>query len=288
MSVLRQRVDLSWLRGHTYLFSVILTTHLVASLAYCQSPYPDLHVPGIHVEVKNAVNQYVGDLRITGYVRNQGAEFKYNGKVLLYRGNQLLTTMPFGKIPIGSGVNIVYDIGESCSNGPSALPGYLVRIEYDSGIQAPEKEIDRYFDNNELTVDPIVICAKIKDAFIPMYRTNLLACVNQYRQANGSPPLALDPCFNTAAQGHHDWMNGPGLYSHIGKNNSSPLDRCMAAGCNCTSSHVENIFSGGTNWKEPCDAWMNSEGHRRNMLDPSYTRAGIGCGYTRMTMVFDK
>ncbi len=57
-----------------------------------------------------------------------------------------------------------------------------------------------------------------------------------------------------------------------------PWDRVTALGYGY-SAIAENIFAGSSNAQTAFDAWMNSTGHRDNMLNPAYTEIGIGYRY---------
>ncbi|MGA4838463.1 CAP domain-containing protein [Streptomyces sp. G45] len=103
----------------------------------------------------------------------------------------------------------------------------------------------------------------------------VLALTNGHRAAAGLGPLAPDPRLAAAAQGHSADMVARGFYAHTAPDGSEPWDRAAAAG----STHRrigENIACGQRSPTEVVTGWMNSPGHRANILKPSFTHLGVG------------
>ncbi|MCD9877783.1 CAP domain-containing protein [Streptomyces guryensis] len=98
---------------------------------------------------------------------------------------------------------------------------------------------------------------------------------NRERARAGLPPLATDPLLTTAAQAHSVDMVARAFYSHTSPEGSRPWDRAAAAGAR-QRSIGENIACGQRSPAEVVDGWMNSPGHRANILKPDFTHIGIG------------
>ena len=79
----------------------------------------------------------------------------------------------------------------------------------------------------------------------------------------------------TAAQGHSDEMARTGVMSHDSADGSTPWDRMAAAGYT-GGTLAENVAAGQATAQQVMDSWMNSEGHRANILNCSYTDIGDG------------
>ncbi|MEU6146753.1 CAP domain-containing protein [Streptomyces sp. NPDC047081] len=94
-------------------------------------------------------------------------------------------------------------------------------------------------------------------------------------RAAGLPPLAVDPLLTTAAQAHSADMVARAFYSHTSPEGSQPWDRAAAAG-STRRSIGENIACGQRSPAEVVEGWMNSPGHRANILKPDFTHIGIG------------
>ncbi|MDN3024343.1 CAP domain-containing protein [Streptomyces sp. S.PB5] len=98
---------------------------------------------------------------------------------------------------------------------------------------------------------------------------------NGERARHGLPPLAVDPHLTTAAQAHSADMIARSFYSHTSPDGSRPWDRAAAAGAR-RRSIGENIACGQRSAAEVVEGWMNSPGHRANILKPDFTHIGIG------------
>jgi uncharacterized protein YkwD len=103
----------------------------------------------------------------------------------------------------------------------------------------------------------------------------VLRLTNAERMAAGLRPLAADPLLTVAAQGHSADMVARAFYAHTSPDGGEPWHRASAAG----STHRaigENIACGQRTPAEVVDGWMNSPGHRANILKPSFTHLGTG------------
>ncbi|ADI12251.1 hypothetical protein SBI_09133 [Streptomyces bingchenggensis BCW-1] len=101
------------------------------------------------------------------------------------------------------------------------------------------------------------------------------ALTNAERAAAGLPPLAPDPNLTVAAQRHSEDMVARDFYSHTAPEGSQPWDRAAAAGCRHRGIG-ENIACGQRTPSEVVRGWMNSPGHRANILKPEFSHIGIG------------
>lgn len=85
----------------------------------------------------------------------------------------------------------------------------------------------------------------------------ILKETNAQRASHGLKPLALDPALVQSARQHAAWMCSTGNFTHTSK------------------SVGENIALGQQSAKEALGDWMNSSGHRANILSGEYTRIGV-------------
>ncbi|MFE6409190.1 CAP domain-containing protein [Streptomyces sp. NPDC057837] len=102
---------------------------------------------------------------------------------------------------------------------------------------------------------------------------------NRARTRAGLPPLAVDPLLTAAARAHSADMVARAFYAHTAPDGSRPGDRAAAAGSTLRAIG-ENIACGQRSPADVVEGWMNSPGHRANILRPEFTRIGIGfaCG----------
>jgi uncharacterized protein YkwD len=109
----------------------------------------------------------------------------------------------------------------------------------------------------------------------PSMVSEVLALVNQHRLEAGCGPLQLNPQLTTAAQLHSEDMGRTGRVSHIGSNGSTFGERIKATGY-VYSRAAENVAAGQSSAQSVMAAWMNSAGHRTNILNCNYVHIGIG------------
>ncbi|MEV8540610.1 CAP domain-containing protein [Streptomyces sp. NPDC051572] len=98
---------------------------------------------------------------------------------------------------------------------------------------------------------------------------------NAERARAGLRALAVDPLLAAAAQAHSTDMVVRAFYSHTSPDGSQPWDRAAAAGSR-RRTIGENIACGQRSAAEVVEGWMNSPGHRANILKPDFTHIGIG------------
>ena len=109
----------------------------------------------------------------------------------------------------------------------------------------------------------------------PSYLTELLELTNAERQQVGLSPLTLSPTLSNAAQRPAEDLVRSGDFSHTGSDGSQPSDRALEAGYPCRYVG-ENIAAGSSTASMTMQQWMNSAGHRDNILKPEYTEVGFG------------
>ncbi|MEM6400315.1 MAG: CAP domain-containing protein [Cyanobacteria bacterium P01_D01_bin.116] len=101
---------------------------------------------------------------------------------------------------------------------------------------------------------------------------------NSYRSEHGLQPLSLNLNLSQSAQTHSQDMALSDFFSHTGSDGSRVSDRTKSAGYE--SSYVgQNIAAGYITAEEVVRGWMNSPGHRENILNPDYQEIGIGYYY---------
>ena len=103
----------------------------------------------------------------------------------------------------------------------------------------------------------------------------VLDLTNAARRDQGCSPLTPDDSLVEASGAHASDMVRRHYLDHTNPDGKDPGDRMKAAGFN-GSGWGENIAAGYTSAERVFAAWMNSEGHRDNILNCKFTRIGIG------------
>ncbi|MFF2504704.1 CAP domain-containing protein [Streptomyces sp. NPDC058067] len=104
--------------------------------------------------------------------------------------------------------------------------------------------------------------------------SQVLALVNQERAKVGCTPVTANGGLGNLAENFSDDMAARGFFDHTDPDGKTPWDRAKKAGI--TDLGGENIARGQADAKAVMNAWMNSAGHRANILNCSYKTIGIG------------
>jgi uncharacterized protein YkwD len=154
---------------------------------------------------------------------------------------------------------------------------------------------------------------------IPELEQRIHLLINEQRQANGISVLSFDPQLSLIARGHSQDMATRNYFEHDTPEGLTFSDRYKQAGYNCQtqfdvtgnsymiSGGGENIFQNNlynsveyTNgypthydWNDmsalansTVDGWMNSQGHKKNILTPYFQNEGIGVAISNDSKVY--
>ncbi|SFD00219.1 CAP domain-containing protein [Streptomyces aidingensis] len=102
----------------------------------------------------------------------------------------------------------------------------------------------------------------------------VLRLVNEARAEAGCRPLAPDTGLDGLAKAFSQDMAARNFFDHVDPDGRTPWDRAEARGI--TSLGGENIARGQQNAAAVMESWMNSEGHRANILNCDFTTLGVG------------
>ncbi|MEV1066230.1 sigma-70 family RNA polymerase sigma factor [Streptomyces sp. NPDC050263] len=105
--------------------------------------------------------------------------------------------------------------------------------------------------------------------------SQVIALVNKERATAGCGALTADALLRKAAQGHSDDMAARDFFDHIDPDGVDPGQRVTAAGYRW-STYGENIAKGQQTAESVMTSWMNSEGHRANILNCDFKNIGVG------------
>ncbi|MFK4088616.1 CAP domain-containing protein [Kribbella sp. NPDC020789] len=103
----------------------------------------------------------------------------------------------------------------------------------------------------------------------------VLTLTNAERAKAGCGPLRTNSALIKAAEAHASDMVDHHYFAHDSQDGRSPFDRMKAAGFK-GGAMAENIAVGYSSPAAVVKGWMNSPGHRANILNCSYTMLGVG------------
>lgn len=107
---------------------------------------------------------------------------------------------------------------------------------------------------------------------------DVLDLINKERIANSLPPLAWNQKVADMARQHSKDMSWNNYFNHRGLDGKMVTDRAEAFGINWQMIGENIAMVGG--FSDPIqhvvEGWMNSPGHRKNILEPRWKESGIG------------
>ena len=120
-----------------------------------------------------------------------------------------------------------------------------------------------------------VLTVPTKDDRIAGVEAEVVRLVNVERQNRGLPPLTIDRELSQIARYKAQDMHDGGYFSHQSPTYGSPFEMIRSFGLTYRTAG-ENIARGYASAAEVVNAWMNSTGHRANILNEGFTKIGIG------------
>jgi len=104
----------------------------------------------------------------------------------------------------------------------------------------------------------------------------VLELTNAERARYMLSPLQWCTHLGAAAREHSVDMAIHNRLDHDGTDGSSPWDRIVRIGVSFSGTMAENVAAGQQTAEDVVASWMNSEGHRANILSPNLTYLGVG------------
>ena len=120
----------------------------------------------------------------------------------------------------------------------------------------------------------LLLLAPVDSTSNEITTANVLAAMNEYRAEQGLPPLREDPRLRQAAEDRVKHMEELGYWSHSAPDGMSPFVWLVARDY-AYSSAAENLAAGFETVHVLVDAWMESPGHRANILTREFADCGI-------------
>ncbi|EJL44124.1 CAP domain-containing protein [Brevibacillus agri] len=99
--------------------------------------------------------------------------------------------------------------------------------------------------------------------------------VNQERAKAGLAPVTMDAALSKVALAKAADMSNNNYFDHTSPTYGSPFDMMKQFGISYMTAG-ENIAMGQRSPQEVMTQWMNSEGHRKNIMNPAFTKIGVG------------
>ena len=178
---------------------------------------------------------------------------------------------------IGVLASLSLAIGASAATTHTVAAGdtmWKIAVKYEVGL-SEIKNANTHISNPDLIYPGQVISIPTVNSAVTNYENEVVRLVNEIRVKNGLHKLTADWELSRVARYKSQDMKDNKYFSHTSPVYGSPFDMMKSFGITYRSA-AENIAKGQSTPQAVVNAWMNSSGHRKNILGSSYTRIGVG------------
>lgn len=151
---------------------------------------------------------------------------------------------------------------------------WKIAVKYQVGL-SEIKSANPQIKNPDLIYPGQKINIPLNDSSVLSYEEEVVRLVNEIRVQNGLKPLTHDWELSRVARYKSQDMKDNGYFSHTSPVYGSPFQMIKNFGITFKSAG-ENIAKGYSTPQAVVNGWMNSSGHRANILNASFTHIGVG------------
>ncbi len=179
-----------------------------------------------------------------------------------------------GKQIVADGYDFAFEGEESFQRNYPAPPLVTPTVVEEIAVTGPSLEVE--------ALPKIPAPPGCNATFNRTYESKILRLINKERAKHKLGKLSVNAKLYTAARKHSLDMACNNYFSHDSPDGTTPFDRIRDAGYNYRIA-AENLYAGNGSYNNPAkavEAWMNSEGHRKNILTAELKHIGISYVYT--------
>ena len=151
---------------------------------------------------------------------------------------------------------------------------WKIAVKYEVGL-SEIKSANKQIVNPNLIYPGQVLNIPKTDDTVVNYENEVIRLVNEIRIKNRLNPLTADWELSRVARYKSQDMKDNNYFSHTSPVYGSPFNMMKNFGISYKSA-AENIAKGQKTPQAVVNSWMNSSGHRANILNPSYKKIGVG------------
>lgn len=151
---------------------------------------------------------------------------------------------------------------------------WRIAVKHQVGI-SELKAANPQIVNPDLIYPGQILAVPTKDGTATGFEGEVVRLVNIEREKAGLGPLVPNWELARVARYKSEDMKNKGYFSHTSPTYGSPFQMMRSFGISFRSAG-ENIARGQTTPAAVVKAWMSSNGHRANILNPSFTHIGVG------------
>ena len=151
---------------------------------------------------------------------------------------------------------------------------WKIAVKYEVGL-SEIKSANPHIKNPDLIYPGQILNIPTVDSSVTSYEREVVRLVNVERTKRGLSELTYDWELSRVARIKSQDMHDNRYFSHTSPTYGSPFDMMKSFGIKYRSAG-ENIARGQATPAAVVNAWMNSSGHRANILNSSFTHIGVG------------
>ncbi|MBR6524074.1 MAG: SafA/ExsA family spore coat assembly protein [Clostridia bacterium] len=151
---------------------------------------------------------------------------------------------------------------------------WKIAVKYEAGL-SEIRDANPQVTNANLIYPGQVLNIPTVDAEVLEFENEIVRLVNEIRKENGLNTLTHDWELSRVARYKSQDMKDKKYFAHNSPTYGTPYQMMTSFGITYRSAG-ENLSQGYSSPKVVVNAWMNSAGHRKNILNPSYTKIGVG------------
>lgn len=171
----------------------------------------------------------------------------------------------------------VFVISTSAATTHTVVSGdsmWKIAVKYQVGL-SEIKAANPHISNPDLIYPGQVLTIPTTDSSVLSYEKEVVRLVNEIRVQNGLKELTYNWELSRVARYKSQDMKDNRYFSHTSPVYGTPFQMMKDFGITYRSAG-ENIARGQRSPQAVVNAWMNSSGHRANILNTSFTQIGVG------------
>lgn len=174
-------------------------------------------------------------------------------------------------------IAVMFLLNVSAATSHTVVSGdtmWKIAVKYQVGL-SEIKAANPHISNPNLIYPGQVLTIPTNDSSVLSYEKEVVRLVNEIRTQNGLRELMYNWELSRVARYKSQDMRDNRYFSHTSPVYGTPFQMMKNFGITYRSAG-ENIARGQTSPKAVVNAWMNSSGHRANILNASFTEIGVG------------
>lgn len=174
-------------------------------------------------------------------------------------------------------IAVMFLVNVSAATSHTVVSGdtmWKIAVKYQVGV-SEIKSANPQISNPNLIYPGQVLNIPTTDSSVLNYEKEVVRLVNEIRVQNGLKELTYDGELSRVARYKSQDMKDNQYFSHTSPVYGSPFQMIQNFGITYRSAG-ENIAKGYSTPQAVVNGWMNSSGHRANILNASFTHIGVG------------